>query len=501
MTVQRFTHTVDHPATNGKPPLISMDELLAGSAVSVTEEKALTEAIDQGDDLTESLLLGDTHDEQNALCVKHLHPGFARNEALGWLWYNGKRWGGDDAEARLDRAIVDTLLLRIKTAIAKGVDERGKLIHKDVANGCLPNAGKIRGAKYNFSSLVTIPESEFDARPDMLTCQNGVIDLRTGELHPHAPDYLLSHCANAEYDRGTDYSQWVNWLTSTVGKEQADWLQLAVGYSLTGHTKEEILFYLYGPPRSGKGTFTEALLSLLGAPLAKEVEFSTFTADRDGDTQNFDLAPLKPCRVVLASESNSYERFNEAKVKRVTGGNEVYCAFKHHSHFNYRPQYKIWLSSNQPINADPDDDAVWGRLRLVEFPNSYLGKEDTNLKRRMKSPAMLSAVLAWAVAGAMRWYALDGKPLPETPTGSGRKAEQREDLDYVQAWLNEERPFQIDAFVASSKLYDSYLNWCKANGVEPKKAKGLGQSMTRKGYRQDRTRNGRGFTRLPGLDL
>lgn len=112
-----------------------------------------------------------------------------------------------------------------------------------------------------------------------------------------------------------------------------DWLQMAVGYSLTGHTREEVLFYLYGPPRSGKGTLTEMILALLGSPLAKEVNFATFTAQRSGDSQNFDLAPLKPCRTVLASESNAYERFNKAKVKMLTGGNEVYCAFKHQTHF------------------------------------------------------------------------------------------------------------------------------------------------------------------------
>ena len=271
---------------------------------------------------------------------------------------------------------------------------------------------------------------------------------------------------------------------------------MAIGYSLTGHTREEVLFYLYGPPRSGKGTITEMLLALLGSPLAKEVNFSTFTAQRTGDSQNFDLAPLKPCRMVLASESNQYERFNEAKVKALTGGNEVYCAFKHRSHFNYRPQFAIWLSSNQPVNADPDDDAVWGRLRIIEFPKSHLGQEDKTLKDRMKSRQTLEGLLNWAIQGAIKWYALGSKGLPELESSAAIKSVQRSELDNVQAWLEECCQIGADHFTPNSKLYPSYRLWCEVNGVEPKKQKGLTQALQRKGFlpsRTDTTRGTKGF--------
>jgi len=167
-----------------------------------------------------------------------------------------------------------------------------------------------------------------------------VLNLRTGELADHHPSQRFTHCTTVAYKPSTSTAMLSAWLAEAVqgGGDTVAWLQTAVGYSLTGHTREEVLFYLYGPPRSGKGTLTEMLLALLGAPLAKEVNFGTFTAQRTGDSQNFDLAPLKPCRLVAASESNTYERFNEAKVKSLTGGNEVYCAFKHQTHFAYRPQ-------------------------------------------------------------------------------------------------------------------------------------------------------------------
>jgi len=426
-----------------------------------------------------ALLQQGISDEGNAQCTTLLYPGrFLHNDAFGWLYYDDRQWILDNAEATVDRSIVDTLTKRVAAATQSGELEK----YEKLVKFCIPNRPRVQGAKYLLQSLVVASPHEFDTEPDLLNCRNGVIDLRSGELHPHAPTPRFTHCATVDYIPDADAGPWERWLLDAVGGDQGlvEWLQMAVGYSLTGHTNEEILFYLYGPPRAGKGLFTETLLALLGPPLAKEVNFATFTAQRTGDSQNFDLAPLKPCRLVAASESNAYERFNEAKVKALTGGNEIYCAFKHRNHFNYRPQFKIWLSSNQPVNADPDDDAVWGRIRLIEFPNSHLGKEDKRLKGRMKKPAMLQGVLVWAVQGAIKWYSLGGTGLPELEVSVQLKAKHRADLDEVQAWLDEECELGQHYFTSNSEIYQSYTQWCESNGVTPKKKKGLTQALGRK---------------------
>jgi putative DNA primase/helicase len=445
-------------------------------------EKAQTEA-------DAALLNAGAHDEGNAQCVYLRHRGrFLYNDAYGWVHNAGTHWTDDGAEAALDRSVVETLHARIAAVGASGKAEQ----YAGVLKKAMPDAGRVAGAKTLLSSLVYASPSSFDTNPDLLNCPNGVVDLRTGELHPHAIEDRFMHCSQVGYNPGADQSTWVDWLSSTVGADVADWLQIAVGYTLTGYTREEILFYLFGPPRAGKGLFTETIAAMLGEPLAKEVNFSTFTAQRTGDSQNFDLAPLKPCRMVAASESNSYERFNEAKVKALTGGNEVYCAFKHRTHFSYRPTFKIWLSSNQPVNADPDDDAVWGRLRVIGFSKSHLGSEDKTLKERFKSASVLEGVLAWAVAGAVRWYRLGATGLPEIESSRRLKDAHRGELDNIKIWLEERCLIGGNGFTPHQALYLSYEKWCHENGVEPKKQKGFTQSLERKGYQSDRSRTADG---------
>lgn len=459
--------------TNGT----AIDYLAAGKEVLITPEQLAAEKLAQ--EAEAALLNAGAHDEGNAHCVMLRYKGrFIYTDAYGWLHNPGTHWTTEGAEAALDRAVVDTLNARIAVAGASGKAEQ----YATVIKKAIPDSGRVAGAMTRLAARLWSSSSIFDTEPDLLNCPNGVVNLRTGELRPHSLDDRFMHCASVAYNPDADQSVWVNWLSKTVSADVCDWLQVAVGYSITGHTSEEILLYLFGRSRAGKGLFTETIAAMLSEPLAKEVNFSTFTAQRTGDSQNFDLAPLRPCRLVAASESNTYERFNEAKVKALTGGNEIYCAFKHRTHFSYRPAFKIWLSSNQPVNADPDDDAVWGRIRVVEFPHSYLGKEDKTLKQKFKSTAVLEGVLAWAVAGAVRWYKLLPDGLPEIEGSRRLKEVHRNELDNVKKWLDECCEPIRDGFTANEVLYPSYVDFCRRNGYEPKKQKGFSQALNRKNY-------------------
>ena len=432
-----------------------------------------------GDYETVVLIQQGRDDEGNAQTVNTIHKDkFLHSDALGWLAYDGHSWQSENAESLLDRAITETLMARVLAFREKGMDIPGKI---------LPNANNVRNAKFQLSSIVTATVDSFDQSLDLLNCRNGVVDLRTGDLTPHDPTQRFSYCIPVDYTPWPDWSAWTAFLLSAVGsQEMVDYLQMAVGYSLTGHTREEIVFFIWGPPRSGKGTFTETILEMLGAPLAKEVDFQTFAQRRDGDAQNFDLAPLRPTRFVAASESSKRQSLDEAKMKALTGGNMVNCAFKYGTHFNYKPKFKIWLSSNHPVNADVDDDAIWTRLRVIGFPQSHVGKEDKGLKGRMRSQANLGAVLAWAVYGAVKWYMAGNGGLQTPGQVATATAEARRELDYVGVFIDECCELDPDAYVPYSDLYTAYATWCEENGVQPKHKRAFSLALGSKGFQEER---------------
>jgi len=477
---QMFTILSDYNREHMVPPLTPPEVKSIAQSVERYPPSVGTavQTIQLSPEIYETLVFG-ADDEGNAQAVNLLHGAeFAYCDAYGWLRYNGQHWDKSSGEPQLERAIVETLKDRRLAATQRQLE--------GVAKATRPTATNVKNCKFLFSSIASLDVSVFDQSPDLLNCQNGVLDLRTGDLYPHRPEQHFTYCIPTVYDPDADYTEWVDHITTWVNGDQqlVDYLQMAIGYSLTGHTWEECLFYLHGPTRSGKGTFTETILSVLGKePLSTEVDFGTFTADRSNDSQNFDLAGLKPCRFVAASESSKYSQLNTPRVKALTGGNEVRCAFKHRDHFTYRPQFKIWLSSNYPPNADVDDDAVWYRLQTISFPVSFVGREDKGLKRRLKQPSSRASVLNWAVRGAIRWYnsGTDGLPVPRQVRETTDRA--RVDLDYVQQWIDEciEVTQVSTHFLSNASLYASYREWCLANGVPPKQMRSLTMELKRKG--------------------
>lgn len=396
--------------------------------------------------------------------------------AIGWLHYTGTYW--QKIENEIDAKIIEVLRKRRMAAVA--------LEREPVVKATICDMKRVNGCREALKSRCITYTETFDHDPDRLNCQNGVVDLRTGQLFPHHAGQRYTYCIPTEYHSEAPQQEWLAFLTEVIdgGPEMLDYLQMALGYSITGHTSEECLFYLYGPTRSGKGTFTETLLSLFSFPLSNEVDFNVFTSKRDGDTSNFDLAPLRPARLIIASESNKNQSLNPAKIKQLTGGNMVWCSFKHRDLFSYKPGYVTWLASNHKVNGDPEDDALWGRVRVITFPNSFLGHEDRSLKHRMKSTSMREGVLAWAIEGAQKWYATGATGLAVPSTIKEATLSHRAELDHVQQWIDECAELDPETWTSNTEVFESYTTWCRQNLIDEhakKSQRGLALALQAKG--------------------
>lgn len=450
------------------------------------------------------LLAFEINDAGSAEAFIALHgEKFRHVEEWGWLYYTGTHWEKRGGDKHLFETMKEVLRARIGAALNRISDE-DKL--RKYLTRCAPTTKNVKACLTQLRHAIVLdahPDT-FDSHKFLLNTQNGVLNLTSGQLLQHSPSLYMTFCLEIAYNPHADQSLIITFLQGLgLSDKVIVYLQEAAGYTLTGSTREECLFYIYGPTRSGKGTFMAALRSLLGNDLSAEIKFEILTGDKrnDADAQNFALAPLKPCRFIVASESGKYSTLNEAKIKQLTGGDSVYCAFKGKTHFNYTPQFKIWLTSNHSPKADVDDDAIWkSRLKLIEFPNSFLGQEDKGLKDMlMNDPAYQEALLAWAAEGAFKWYhSPNGLVVPDEVRAATEKA--RTELDNIQQWLDECTESKPETRTPNSKLYQSYETWCDDNGVSPKKKRAFGRAMKAKGYTSDKWWTGlktvRGFIGL-----
>ena len=260
---------------------------------------------------------------------------------------------------------------------------------------------------------IAVQPTALDSNPWLLNCTNGTLDLHTGDLNPHRQDDMLTKCLPIAYDPDARCPQWVTFLEQAMqgNAELVVFLQRALGYSLTGSTREQCFFLLHGVTKTGKSTFLHIAKALLG-PYGTQAEMSTFL-HKDRETVRNDLADLAGMRLVCAIESDEGKRLAEALIKQLTGGTDMIKArFLFEEYFEYRPQFKVFLATNHKPKVNPADDALWERVKLIPF-EVQIPPDQRDKKLEAKLRDELPGILAWAVRGCLAWQKDDSLREPE----------------------------------------------------------------------------------------
>ena len=112
---------------------------------------------------------------------------------------------------------------------------------------------------------IAVTGDEWDNDPMLFGVQNGVIDLRTGELRAGRPDDNITAVSPVVYDPNAECPEWEKFMQDIFASnpELASYLQRVIGYALTGITSEQAFWILYGEGANGKSTFIETIMDLI----------------------------------------------------------------------------------------------------------------------------------------------------------------------------------------------------------------------------------------------
>jgi putative DNA primase/helicase len=260
------------------------------------------------------------------------------------------------------------------------------------------------------------------------------------------------------------------------GKPQlVSFLQRALGYSLTGDTREHCLFFLHGSGNNGKTTFLEIMRYLLG-DYSTKAEFSTFLAKQSEGPRN-DIARLRGARLVAASEADGGKRLAEALIKEITGGDTISARFLHHEFFEFKPQFKIWLAANDKPIIKGTDHGIWRRIRLVPFTVKIPDEEiDKSLPEKLR--AELPGIFAWIVQGCLDWQKVG---LGEPPEVKQATQEYREEMDVLGDFITAKCRLGPDEETPARLLYREYKSWAIEAGTEVITETAFGRSLSGRG--------------------
>mgnify|MGYP003375701289 CR=1 FL=1 len=378
--------------------------------------------------------------------------------------------------------------------------EHGRLAKEQDAIGdevewLLKLAGKLEGTAKRGCMLlaarhkVVVHHSDLDKGHFLLNASNGTVDLQSGKLRAHERIDLLTHDVAISFDPSATAPTWMQFLNSTFAGDAdlIQFVQRAVGYSLTGDVREQILLICHGVGSNGKSVFLNVLQKLLGA-LAFQAAPDLLMADkqRRHPTEQADLFGK---RLVVCQETGEGRRFNETLVKQLTGGDTITARRMHEDFWQFKPTHKLWLSTNHKPEIRGTDFAIWRRIRLIPFNVKFTddGPARKDPEMEAKLTAELPGILAWAVAGCQDWQR---HGLPAPPAVAAATAGYQAEMDVLAAWLGECCIVGKRYEAKAADLYASYSQWCEQSGERPETQRKWGMRLTERGFLREQRRVG-----------
>ena len=410
---------------------------------------------------------------------------------LGWLAWDGGRWRPDTDGETVRRAKCTVRAMYAEGAEIDDEQERKRLIAwaaSSESEARLRAAVKLAETEHE---IIVHPDA-LDADPWLFNAANGTIDLQTGDLREHRRQDLLTKITTVVYDPDARHELWEGFLdriTASDGDLMAFYGR-AVGYSLTGHTSEEVLFFAHGPTATGKSSKLEAIRGVLG-DYAATADFETFLK-RHGDAGiRNDVARLAGARLVISVEVDDGKALAEGLLKLLTGGDTVAARFLYRETFEFRPVFKLWLAANDRPRVNADDAAMWRRILQLPFVNVIPEAErDERVKLALRNdPAVQTAILAWAVRGCLEWQQR-GLDVPDVVRDY--TAAYRAEQDPLRDWLADCTKVDPAAWTTTAALRENYEQWCQSNGEKPVTAKKLGTLLDARGYPYEKSGGTRG---------
>ncbi|EMY5504768.1 DNA primase [Bacillus wiedmannii] len=429
----------------------------------------------------------------NAERIAYYHGENVRycNE-LEWLIWNGKHWH-EDSKRQIEAITAKTLRALYGEAKATEDKYQSKMLH-DWAKKCERRSIRINSI-LDVKPMVSVRKKELDSHSFLFNCDNGVIDLKTGELLPHDRDLLLTKLSPIKYGKNAECPNWKAFLESIFktpagepDRELINYLQKAIGYSLTGVTKEQVMFFLFGNGRNGKSTFINIIQDLLG-DYGRQTNSDTFLKKRNDSGINNDVARLDGARFVSAVESEEGQQLSEALVKQITGGEKMSARFLRQEYFEFTPEFKVFFTTNHKPIVKGSDEGIWRRIMLIPFTVT-IPKDKIDYDLPDKLAKEMPGVLRWAVEGCMKWQA-GGLRAPEAVKAA--TAEYREDMDILAPFIDENCTVHPTERIEAKLLYENYTKWCYQNNELDLKNRAFYRQLEIRGFKKEKGAKNRTF--------
>jgi putative DNA primase/helicase len=291
---------------------------------------------------------------------------------------------------------------------------------------------------------------------DLIVIQNGVLNVKTGQLEPFNPEYFMFNALPVKYDTNADCPKFKTFLSEVIpSPENIKVLQEFLGYCLLRNCKFEKAMMLVGEGANGKSTFLYVLTRTLGKQNVSSIPLQVIANNR------FALAELYGKMADVYPDLPAVALKDTGLFKSLVTGEMISGEYKFRGRFDFEPYAKLLFSCNKMPQTPDDTDAFFRRWLILAFPNQFLAdnpKTDPNLKEKLTTPEELSGILNWALEGLQHL-------LKQGKFSTGETVEQTRDRYTLLS--NPVRAFAEKRLVVASgkvetkeAVYNAYIQFC-----------------------------------------
>jgi putative DNA primase/helicase len=418
-------------------------------------------------------------------------------EGLGWFVNDGTCWRSSTLAARkiaswVSRYVRDEARQKYREASLETDEDKRKALFKDAERllkwcGVSEQSATVKGSLSQAEILLAVGINELDQHDHLLNVLNGTIDLKTGVIHPHDPDDLITCCAPIAYNPDAKAPVWERFLEQIMpNRAMRRYLQKAIGYSLSGSVKEQAVFLLYGRGSNGKSTFLNIIVKLLGDVYAKRTAPELLMTSGGIDRHPTEVADLKGTRFAFTSETEAGRRFATGRLKELTGETLIKARYMRQDFFTFPITFKLWLAVNDKPVVEDNSRGFWRRIKLIPFTQTFDGesKDDQLLEKLAEE---LPGILNWALKGYRLWQE---EGLKETPEMLESLDDYRQEMDSIGQFIDNTCVIgdPILHRTRAGELYEGYRAWCLANKCVAQTNANFKNELEERGFPQVRLR-------------
>ena len=344
--------------------------------------------------------------------------------------------------------------------------------------------------------LIAATSEQWDSDPMMLATPVGVVDLKVGKMLEASREQHCTRSTSVAPENG-EPALWIECLRTWFQGDESlmRYAHLFAGYCATGDTREKMFAFMFGPQDTGKSTYANVLMDVLGT-YAQAASIDTFLETKQ-DRHSAELAVLEGARLVVSPETEEGRRWSQAKINMLTGRDKVTARLMYGNPTSYVVQFKLLVYGKNAPHVKNVDGAFRRRLHILPFAHS-IPREEQDPQIAEKLRAEYPKILQWIIDGCIQWQEA-GLPMPEAMTVATDKYLDAEDS--FGEWVESKLIRDPQASCTGADAYKSFREWAEGEGDTPMGRKRFAAQMQQRGFDPKRTKTARGFSgcRLRGI--